>query len=255
MDSTVGRRRPVNRWAASVRWPEVGRGLVGVAGLALLVVGAVKFAGAKGDGGTIALVVVGAILLVCPFVLNRIQRVSVGTTQIDRWLTTQVADRGGPETAAILQRTQLGSFAESYAFVHGELTGEYLGARQHLQDVLVRQAATVAEQEKFDAREVRRLFANGSLVVRVLAIGLMQGDTSLADVDTILSAINEGRSRNEQFQAMVLAQKFWTKLSPAEQSDIRWAVGRAKFEPGSARYEKAQELLGPGLPDPGLPEA
>ena len=255
MDATAGRRRSLNGWLGSVRWPEVGRALVGVAGLALLAVGAVKFAGTSGDEGTIALVIVGAILLVCPFVLNRLQRVSVGVTQVDLWLTTQVTDRGAPETAAILQRTQLGSFAESYAFVHGELDGEYLGARQHLQDVLVGQAATVAEQEKFDAREVRRLFANGSLVVRVLALGLMQGDTSLADVDTILSAINEGRSRNEQFQAMVLAQKFWTKLSPAEQSDIRWAVGRAKFEPGSARDEKAQELLGPGLPDPGLPEA
>src|SRR6202012_6079951 len=97
--------------------------------------------------------------------------------------------------------------------------------------------------------------ANGSLVVRVLALGLMQGDTSLADVDTILSAINDGRSRNEQFQAMVLAQKCWTKLSPAEQSDIRWAIGRAKFEPGGDRYRKAQELLGPGLPDPVLPGA
>jgi hypothetical protein len=255
MDSTVGRRRSLNGWVASVRWAEAARGLVGVAGLALLVVGAVKFAGASGDGGTIALVIVGAILLVCPFVLQRIQRVSVSTSQVDLWLTTQVGDRGAPEAAAILERTQLGRFAESYAFVHGELDGEYLGARQHLQDVLVGQAANVAEQEKFDAREVRRLFANGSLIVRVLAIGLMQGDTSLADVDTILSAINDGRSRNEQYQAMVLAQKFWTKLSPAEQSDIRWAIGRAKFEPGGDRYRKAQELLGPGLPDPELPEA
>jgi hypothetical protein len=255
MDATVGRRRSLNGWVASVRWAEAGRALVGVAGLALLVVGAVKFAGTRGDGGTIALVVVGAILLVCPFVLNRLQRVSVSTTQIDLWLTTQVSDRGAPEAAAILQRTSLGRFAESYTFVHGELDGEYLGARQHLQDVLVGQAATAAEQEKFDAREVRQLFRNGSLVVRVLAIGLMQGDTSLADVDTVLSAINEGRSRNEQFQAMVLAQKLWPKLSPAEQSDIRWAIGRAKFEPGSSRYRKAQELLGPGIPDPELPEA
>src|ERR1700742_2097276 len=255
MDSPANRRRSLNRRLASVPWPDALRAVIGVMGLALLIIAAVKFTQATNNGGLIVLLIVGAVLLICPFVLNRIQRVSVGTTQVDLWLTTQVADRGGPETAAILQRTQLGSFAESYAFVHGELDGEYLGARQHLQDVLVGQAATVAEQEKFDAREVRRLFANGSLVVRVLALGLMQGDTSLADVDTILSAINEGRSRNEQFQAMVLAQKFWTRLSPAEQSDIRWAIGRAKFEPGSARHRKAQELLGPGLPDPELPEA
>jgi hypothetical protein len=255
MDSPARGRRSLNRRLASVAWPEALRGVIGVVGLALLVIGAVKFAQASADDGLIALLIVGAILLICPFVLQRIQRVSVGTTQVDLWLTTQVGDRGAPEAAAILQRTSLGTFAESYAFVHGELDGEYLGARQHLQDVLVGQAANAAEQEKFDAREVRRLFANGSLVVRVLAIGLMQGDTSLADMDTILSAINDGRSRNEQFQAMMLAQKFWTKLSPAEQSDIRWAIGRAKFEPGGDRYRKAQELLGPGLPEPDLPEA
>ena len=255
MDSPASRRRSMSRRLASVPWPETLRALIGVMGLALLVIAAVKFAQADNDGGLIALLVVGAILLVCPFVLNRIQRVSVGTTQVDLWLTTQVADRGGPETAAILQRTQLGSFAESYAFVHGELTGEYLGARQHLQDVLVRQAATVAEQEKFDAREVRRLFANGSLVVRVLAIGLMQGDTSLADVDTILSAINEGRSRNEQFQAMVMAQKYWNRMSSSEQTEIRWAIEQANFEPGSDRQRKAAELLVPGPPDQRIPGA
>jgi hypothetical protein len=255
MDATARRRRSLNGWVASVRWPEAGRALVGVAGLALLVVGAVKFAGASGDGGTIALVIVGAILLVCPFVLNRLQRVSVGTTQVDLWLTTQVADRGAPEAAAILQRTQLGRFAEAYAFVHDELEGEYFPARMHLQDTLVLHAASVARQEKFDAREVRRLFADGSMVMRVLVLGLMQGDTSLADPDSILSAIREGRSRNEQFQALVLAQKYWKRMSSSEQTEIRWAIEQANFEPGSDRQRKAAELLVPGPPDQRIPDA
>src|ERR1700753_4058090 len=124
MDSPASSRRSIGRRLASVPWPETLRALIGVMGLALLIIAAVKFAQATNDGGLIVLLIVGAILLICPFVLQRIQRVSVGTTQVDLWLTTQVADRGAPEAAAILERTQLGRFAESYAFVHDELDGE-----------------------------------------------------------------------------------------------------------------------------------
>jgi hypothetical protein len=255
MDSPASSRRSMSRRLASVPWPETLRALIGVMGLALLVIAAVKFAQADNDGGLIALLIVGAILLVCPFVLQRVQRVSVGTTQVDLWLTTQVADRGAPEAAAILQRTQLGRFAEAYAFVHDELEGDYFPARMHLQDTLVLHAASVARQEKFDAREVRRLFADGSMVMRVLVLGLMQGDTSLADSDSILSAIREGRSRNEQFQAMVLAQKYWKRMSTSEQTEIRWAIEQANFEPGSDRQRKAAELLVPGPPDQPIPGA
>jgi hypothetical protein len=76
----------------------------------------------------------------------------------------------------ILQRSRLGSFAESYALIHDELTApDYKAARIHLQDLLVRRAAGVARQEKFEAREVRELFpmVQG---MRVLVLGLMQGD-------------------------------------------------------------------------------
>jgi len=249
MDSPASRSRFASRSLGSLPRPETLRALIGVMGLALLVIAAVKFSQARSDGGLMALLVVGAILLVCPFVLQRIQRVSVGTTQVDLWLTTQVADRGAPEAAAILQRTQLGRFAESYAFVHDELEGDYLPARMHLQDALVRHAASVARQEKFEAREVRRLFADGSMVMRVLALGLMQGDVSLADSDTILSAVREGRSRNEQFQAMVLAQKYWKRMSTSEQTEIRWAIEQANFEPGSHLQHKAAEILIPGPRD------
>ena len=106
-------------WWESIRWLTTARLLVGAAGLALLVLGADKFAVAAGDDGAIVFVIAGAMLLLTPLVLDRLQRVSVGATSVDLWLTTQVSDRGAPETAVILMRTRLGSFAESYALVHG----------------------------------------------------------------------------------------------------------------------------------------
>jgi hypothetical protein len=58
---------------------------------------------------------------------------------------------------------------------------EYTDARTYVQDMLVRRAGTIAEREKFDAAEIRALFANGTPVIRVMVLGLMGGDPSLVE--------------------------------------------------------------------------
>jgi len=106
--------RSARAWLTSVRWPATARLLLGVVGLVLLILGAVKFAGAAGDTGPITLVVAGAVLLVVPFVLDRVQRgPAAAAPRLDPWITTQVSERGAPHTAAVLQRTRLGSLAEA----------------------------------------------------------------------------------------------------------------------------------------------
>jgi hypothetical protein len=237
-------RRPARARLSSVRWLTVAKLLVGAVGLALLIVGVVKFAGAAGDAGATTLVVAGALLLLSPFVLDRLQRVSLSATKVDLWLTTQISDRGAPETAMILERTRLGSFVESYALVHDELTApQYKAARIHLQDLLVHRAASVARHEKFEAGEVRRLFANGSVVVRVLVLGLMQGDVSLADVGTVVSAVKDSRSRNEQYQGLILAEICWNRFSMTDRQEIREAIHRANIDHRSDRWSVAQRVL------------
>jgi hypothetical protein len=237
--------RSARAWLTSVRWPATARLLLGVVGLVLLILGAVKFAGAAGDTGPITLVVAGAVLLVVPFVLDRVQRgPAAAAPRLDPWITTQVSDRGAPHTAAVLQRTRLGSLAEAYALVHDELAEpEYRSARAHLQDLLVERAASAARQEILDAREVRRLYANGSVVVRVLVLGLMQGDRSLADVPTMAAALLDNRSSHEQYQGLQLARQCWPALSLADRQDVRLAVEQASMEPGSDRWHLAQEVL------------
>lgn len=248
MSSSAGGRLSPRRWLASVYWPAAAKAFVGVVGLALLAVGAVKSVSVAGDTGAIALVLAGAVLLVSPFIVDRVQRVSVSATSVDLWLVGQVSELGAPKAAQILQRTTLGSFAESYALVHDELTGpDYRKARIHLQDLLVERAAGIARRERFEAREVRRVFASGSLVVRVLALGLMQGDWSLADVGTITAAVQDGRSRNEQYQGLQLAKLCWPRLSTAERQEVRRAIGQTDLEADSGRWRKAQEVL--SLPD------
>lgn len=237
-------KRSARARLSSVRWPTVARLLLGAAGSALLIVGTSKFAQAAGDAGAITLVVAGTVLLLSPFLLDRLQRISLSATKVDLWLTTQVSDRGAPETAMILHRTDLGSFVESYALVHDELTGpQYKAARIHLQDLLVHRAASVARHEKFDAGEVRRLFSNGSVVMRVLALGLMQGDISLADAGTIISAVADSRSKNEQYQGLILAEICWPRFSVSDKKEILMAIQRANIDHGSDRWHVAQRLL------------
>jgi hypothetical protein len=231
-------------WLASVRWPATARLLLGLVGLALLILGAIKFAGAAGDTGPIILVVAGVILLVSPFILDRVQRGPATAARLDPWIAAQVSDRGAPQTAAILQRTRLGHLAEAYALLHDELAEpEYRSARLHLQDLLMDRAASTARQEIFEAREVRRLFANGSVVVRVLALGLMQGDRSLADVPTMTAALLDSRSKNEQYQGLQLARLCWPTLSLSDRQDVRIAIEQAGMEPGCDRWHLAQDVL------------
>ncbi len=248
MNPPAEKRLPMRRWLSSVRWSVTAKVLLGVVGLALLAIGGGKVVATAGNTGALTLVVVGALLLVIPFVLDRVQRVSVSATSFDVLFAAQVSDLGAPRTAEILQRTMLGSFAESYALVHDELIGpNYREARIHLQDLLVGRAAGIARREKFEAREIRTLFAKGSLVMRVLALGMMQGDWTLADVSTITAAIADGRSRNEQYQGLQLATLCWPRLSTSDRQKIHQAIRQADLGHDTDRSRKAHAVL--SLPD------
>lgn len=220
--------------------------LVSIVGLGLLVVGTVKAAeSASGGAGAVVLVVAGALLLVSPLIISRVERLSVSTAGLELHLSQEISELGAPKTAKVLERTELVKFAESYAFVHEELSDPvYMSAKVHLQDLLVERAAAISRREKIEAAEVRLLFKNGSPMMRVLALGLMQGDLSLADGVTILSAIADSRSANEQFQGLKLALSCWYKLSGAERQSIRSEVKANQWiKPGTDRQPLADELL------------
>jgi hypothetical protein len=215
------------------------------AGLAVLITGAVKFAMTSGDGGAITMVIAGGLLVILPLILERVERISLAGAGVELWLVTEVTSKGAPEAAKILRRTDLASIAGSYALAHAELTGpDFRDARKCLQDLLVRRAAAIASREKFSASEVRMLFVTGSPVVRVLALGLMQGDISLADITTLIAAISDSRSGNEQYQGLQLALHCSQRLTPSDWQQLRDAISQARFETGSDRHQLAQQLLG-----------
>jgi hypothetical protein len=74
------------------------------------------------------------------------------------------------------------------------------------------------------AAEVAELFKSGSDGERVTALGMMQGNHTLTNVDAILAAISHSRSAFEQYQALFLALKAWDSLQPSARRRILKAV-------------------------------
>lgn len=219
--------------------------LLFLTGAALVAVGVVRVVLTASGSGLVAMIVVGGVLLISPFVVARVERVAVSASGFELQLARQMASIGAPRAARLLDRTELGRFAESYRFIHQELDQErYQDARSHLQDLLVDQAAELASAEKFDPAEVRALFASDDPAIRVLALGLMKGAPDLADGATLLTAIADPKSANEQYQGLALVKICWPHLSRTYRTAIRSVIeGDLDVPEGSGRRAIANQIL------------
>ena len=218
--------------------------LLGVVGLALLAAAAARVIYTSSGAGIVTLLVIGAVLLVSPFVIARVERLSMNSGGFGLQLTREMADMGAPNAARIIENADLGRFAEAYAVVHTELAdSRFESAQGHLQDLLIQRSAALARQEKFEPAEVRTIFTNASPAARALAMGLMKGDPSLADGATILAAIADPRSPGEQYQGLELAKACWPQLSKSYRSAIQSVVAdNAAGEADSDRRRMAAEV-------------
>jgi hypothetical protein len=140
---------------------------------------------------------------------------------VELTLSKAIVELGAPKAAELLEQSGLTGLVESYEFVRRELSDpSYENARIRLQDALVEQAASLSRTQKLDPTEVRRMFRDGSPLLRVLTLGLMEGDPSLADASVIMSAVSTSRTANEQFHGLKLAQLLWRNLSTAERAAV-----------------------------------
>src|SRR6266851_5922444 len=96
--------------------------LLGVVGLALLAAAAARVIYTSSGAGIVTLMVIGAVLLISPFVISRFERLSLNVSGLELQLTRDIAELGAPNTARILDRTDLARFAESYAVAGTELS-------------------------------------------------------------------------------------------------------------------------------------
>ena len=92
---------------------------------------------------------------------------------------------------------------DAYATIYTELRGsEMAPLRGQVLDRILQRVSNASVVEKFDRGEVRDMFLNGSPIVRVLALGLMEGDLSLIDSKVLLEAVSRSLTGNEQYHAL-----------------------------------------------------
>jgi hypothetical protein len=201
--------------------------LVAFGGAALVAVAAAEIVDGEGDGGASWLLLAGGILAVGPILFDRLTRLSVGPAGLRFDLSVEIAGLGAQDTAVRIDRWGggLAEAAHAYASAHTVLAGDDMrDARIRLQDHFVDVAAASALVQQYDAAEVRRLFREAPPVVRVLVLGLMLGDPSLADVETIVSAVTDSRTANEQYQGLRLAERVGRRLPPEDRRTLRRAI-------------------------------
>lgn len=231
--------------------------LAALAGAGLLAASAVDVIGGDGGAEVVGLAMTGAFLVLAPVVFHEAPARALGGDACGSVLARTIADLGAPDTARRIDRwgDGLAEAAAACAAAHTLLDGtELLAARRRLDDHLARTAAASALVQQYDATELRSLFRGGPPVVRTLVLGLMTGDPSLADADTIEAAVTESRTANEQYQGLRLARKVGPRLVPEDRRRLRAAIAADPMvRTDRARTTLSAEvlvLLGEDAPEP-----
>jgi hypothetical protein len=191
--------------------------------------------------GLIAELAAGAILVLLPSVVDRLRTFKAGQFEIQ--LMDQIAGNAR-KSADILRRLGMESELNSYAAIYTELRGaEMLDVRAQLLDRIVQRVSNASAVEKFDPAEVKDLFLYGAPIVRVLALGLMEGDLSLIDSEVLLDAVTRPLTGNEQYHALKVILEGWGRLSPDERRELKAAVDTSRqIRPGGDRSALAQQI-------------
>jgi len=242
---------PGRRPAAVPSWPVRARPVVDIVtrilclllGGALVVAGLVGLFTDVGQGPLLIVLAAGLLLLIIPSIVDRIRSMRVREYEVE--LIRQIAETAR-KTADILRRHGMGPELDAYASIYTELNSPELKAvRGQVLDRIVQRVSQASAVEKFDRAEVKDLFMLGSPIVRVLALGLMEGDLSLIDSEVLLDAVNRSLTGNEQFHALKVIRNGWGRLTPEERNQLMVSIeANPQIQAGPDRRDLAQEIRG-----------
>jgi hypothetical protein len=169
-------------------------------------------------------VIAGALLLVTPLIVDKLEALTIGTGGVALRLTSQIAEVA-PKSAGILEQNNLTTELETYAYVYSKLSNPaHRDARVELLDGILADVTATARSRKYDPAEVKLLFSEGTPVMRMLALALMEGDPRLLGHEALLSAVRSSRSGNEQYHGLLLAQANWSGLPAALRAELLFAL-------------------------------
>jgi len=237
-----GVRRPGARPGGRTTSPPISW-LVAALGLVLLVAGLVGAAAGWAVPGLVIVFVAGVTCLVAALVVGRPAAVQAGGDAEGR---TAFRFELSPMVVEDILETGLPAAAAIYSFVHTQLADDARSrdVRTRLQDQVVKVVQQNAFNRPVGAAEIERVLATGTQAERVLAFGLMQGDTSLATVPRLVRGIAHARSGNEQYHALLAAKARWPALSDIERDRLCGLIRTAPYlDDGEDRRELKAELL------------
>ncbi|MQS12935.1 hypothetical protein F7Q99_11680 [Streptomyces kaniharaensis] len=184
---------------------------------------------------------------------------------LDLFLAGQDRDRRGDKVGAddlrvraMQQLGLLGGSADHPAMLAGQLPPSSSSAPSGPESV-VAEVRSTARRSALTAEQVRDLYADGSQGRRIQALALMQGDPALADLPSVLDAIEHPRSGFEQYHALLAARGLLSRLPAAQAQRLRDAVAGQLVLPdgipyGSDRSWLAEKILSRLEATPFLPQ-
>ena len=242
-------RLPVRRQSDAPTWTQTARPVLDIAarilcltiGAALLIAGLVGLFTDVGEAELVTALAAGLLLLIMPAIIDRLRRIRLGQFEVELVRQIAVTARKSADT---LRRLGMQKELDAYATIYTELRGPELTAvRGEVLDRIVQRVSNASAVEKFDKDEVKELFLYGSPIVRVLALGLIEGDLSLMDGEVLYDAINRSLTGNEQYHALKVIRNGWGWLSPEERARLLDAIDSSRqIQSGPDRRELAQQI-------------
>ncbi|PWV44437.1 hypothetical protein [Nocardiopsis sp. L17-MgMaSL7] len=234
----------LSRW---VRWGASALGIVG------FVAGAVAVFVSDNGLGTVALLVVGAVLMLFPFFEHRIQGVEVGGTKLllraeEHQRRADAAERRGDMVTASQERARsrelLAPLAEEYRWTRRLMEPGAERAR-HLEDFM-RRARRATSERSLRMEEVREWLRSENAETRVVGLAAMRERAEVRDLPALREAFDGASSAFEQNHSMGVMTEMAPDLTPEEREEVRRLVlwHRAEtFGPSSQRWAVSERLL------------
>jgi hypothetical protein len=153
-----------------------------------------------------------------------------------------------PESRPAIADDELLSLANQYEEVRKTPPGSRRTAEM---DALVARAGGLVGKWSITPERVRRAFHSGGDGMRVVALGLMEANRELVDLDAVIDAISNSRSGLEQYHALIVADQMDVSfLSPDQRKELADTIkrenrpGRIKDDPLRSRLaERIQSRI------------
>ncbi len=202
------------RSVAALPWRQklIASGLT-ILGLGLAAAGVAAVITTKSDAGAAALLTVGVLILLVVVLGDRLESLRYGNLELLlRRKADEAAGRGDLQAAKVLERAadtvseRAARVARSYRAVRsGMPSGPERTAKM---DSIIAEARSDARARDIDQEEVLSLLWTGSEGARVWALGVFQERPELATTRAVLEAVQRPDQMFDQFQALILADRF-----------------------------------------------